>query len=40
MKYYLYAMEAILCWWATFPATTGSGLANLSTEELMFKSKQ
>ena len=35
MKYYLYAMGAILCW-ASLPAATGSGLAELSTEELMF----
>ncbi len=35
MKYYLYAMGAILCW-ASLPAATGSGLAGLSTEELMF----
>ena len=35
MKYYLYAMGAILCW-ASLPAATGSGLADLSTEELMF----
>lgn len=37
MKYYLYAMGAILCW-ASLPAATGSGLATLSTEELMFYS--
>lgn len=37
MKYYLYAMGAILCW-ASLPAATGSGLADLSTEELMFYS--
>ncbi len=35
MKYYLYAMGAILCW-ASLPAATGSGLTDLSTEELMF----
>lgn len=35
MKYYLYAMGAILCW-ASLPAATGSGLVELSTEELMF----
>lgn len=35
MKYYLYAMGAILCW-ASLPAATGSGLSELSTEELMF----
>ena len=35
MKYYLYAMGAILCW-ASLPAATGSGLNGLSTEELMF----
>ncbi|MCK5070611.1 MAG: DMT family transporter, partial [Desulfocapsa sp.] len=35
MKYYLYAMGAILCW-ASLPAATGSGLADLSIEELMF----
>jgi len=35
VKYYLYAMGAILCW-ASLPAATGSGLADLSTEELMF----
>jgi len=32
---YLYALGAILCW-ASLPAATGSGLAELSTEELMF----
>jgi len=35
MKFYLYAMGAILCW-ASLPAATGSGLTELSTEELMF----
>ena len=35
MKYYFYAFGAILCW-ASLPAATGSGLAELSTEELMF----
>lgn len=35
MKHYVYAMGAILCW-ASLPAATGSGLAELSTEELMF----
>lgn len=35
MKHYLYAMGAILCW-ASLPAATGSGLQELSTEELMF----
>lgn len=35
VKYYLYAFGAILCW-ASLPAATGSGLADLSTEELMF----
>ncbi len=35
MKYCLYAMGAILCW-ASLPAATGSGLEELSTEELMF----
>lgn len=35
MKHYLYAIGAILCW-ASLPAATGSGLTNLSTEELMF----
>lgn len=35
MKHYLYAIGAILCW-ASLPAATGSGLADLSTEELMF----
>lgn len=35
MKYYLYAIGAILCW-ASLPAATGSGLAALSTEELLF----
>ncbi|KJR97546.1 MAG: multidrug DMT transporter permease [Desulfobulbaceae bacterium BRH_c16a] len=37
MKYYLYALGAILCW-ASLPAATGSGLKELSTEELMFYS--
>ena len=37
MKYYLYAMGAILCW-ASLPAATGSGLKELSTLELMFYS--
>ncbi len=37
MKYYLYALGAILCW-ASLPAATGSGLRELSTEELMFYS--
>jgi drug/metabolite transporter (DMT)-like permease len=35
MKHYFYAFGAILCW-ASLPAATGSGLAGLSTEELMF----
>ncbi len=35
MKYYIYAMGAILCW-ASLPAATGSGLEGLSIEELMF----
>lgn len=35
MKPYLYALGAILCW-ASLPAATGSGLAGLSSEELMF----
>lgn len=34
---YLYAFGAILCW-ASLPAATGSGLNELSTEELMFYS--
>ena len=37
MKYYLYALGAIFCW-ASLPAATGSGLKELSTEELMFYS--
>lgn len=37
MKHYLYALGAILCW-ASLPAATGSGLKELSTEELMFYS--
>ena len=37
MKHYLYALGAILCW-ASLPAATGSGLQELSTEELMFYS--
>ena len=37
MKYYCYALGAILCW-ASLPAATGSGLGELSTEELMFYS--
>ncbi len=37
MKYYCYALGAILCW-ASLPAATGSGLKELSTEELMFYS--
>lgn len=37
MKHYLYALGAILCW-ASLPAATGSGLKDLSTEELMFYS--
>jgi drug/metabolite transporter (DMT)-like permease len=37
MKYYLYALGAILCW-ASLPAATGSGLKELSIEELMFYS--
>jgi drug/metabolite transporter (DMT)-like permease len=37
MKYYLYAMGAILCW-ASLPVATGTGLKGLSTEELMFYS--
>ena len=35
MKHYLYALGAICCW-ASLPVATGSGLNNLSTEELMF----
>jgi len=35
MKHYFYAIGAIFCW-ASLPAATGSGLAALSTEELMF----
>jgi drug/metabolite transporter (DMT)-like permease len=35
MKHYLYAAGAILCW-ASLPAATGSGLAELTIEELMF----
>jgi drug/metabolite transporter (DMT)-like permease len=35
MKHYLYAIGAILCW-ASLPAATGSGLADLTSEELMF----
>lgn len=35
MKHYLYAVGAILCW-ASLPAATGSGLAGLTSEELMF----
>lgn len=35
MKYYFYAVGAILCW-ASLPVATGSGLQGLSTEELMF----
>ncbi len=34
---YLYGLGAILCW-ASLPAATGSGLSELSTEELMFYS--
>ena len=37
MKHTLYALGAILCW-ASLPAATGSGLAGLSTEELLFYS--
>ena len=37
MKFYIYALGAILCW-ASLPAATGSGLKGLSTEELMFYS--
>ena len=37
MKHYLYALGAIACW-ASLPAATGSGLSELSTEELMFYS--
>jgi drug/metabolite transporter (DMT)-like permease len=37
VKHYLYAIGAIICW-ASLPAATGSGLSNLSTEELMFYS--
>lgn len=37
MRHYLYALGAILCW-ASLPAATGSGLSELSTEELMFYS--
>lgn len=35
MKHYFYAIGAILCW-ASLPAATGSGLADLTSEELMF----
>lgn len=35
MRYYLYALGAILCW-ASLPVATGSGLSQLKTEELMF----
>jgi drug/metabolite transporter (DMT)-like permease len=35
VKHYLYAFGAILCW-ASLPTATGSGLSELSTEELMF----
>lgn len=34
MKHYLYALGAVLCW-ASLPAAVGSGLSELSTEELM-----
>ncbi len=34
---YLYALGAILCW-ASLPAATGSGLVEMSSEELMFYS--
>ncbi len=37
MKYYLYAIGAILCW-ASLPVATGSGLQGLTIEELMFYS--
>lgn len=37
MKYYLYAVGAILCW-ASLPVATGSGLSELTIEELMFYS--
>jgi len=37
MKYYIYAMGAIICW-ASLPVATGSGLGELTTEELMFYS--
>ncbi|MBU1564189.1 MAG: DMT family transporter [Proteobacteria bacterium] len=37
MKFYFYALGAILCW-SSLPAATGSGLKELSTEELMFYS--
>ena len=37
MKHYFYALGAILCW-ASLPAATGSGLTELSIEELMFYS--
>lgn len=37
MKHYLYAAGAVLCW-ASLPAAVGSGLSDLSTEELMFYS--
>ena len=37
MKYYAYALGAIICW-ASLPAATGSGLKELSTEELLFYS--
>lgn len=37
MKHYIYALGAIACW-SSLPAATGSGLNELSTEELMFYS--
>lgn len=37
MSWCFYALGAILCW-ASLPAATGSGLQELSTEELMFYS--
>ncbi len=37
MKHYFYALGAVLCW-ASLPAATGSGLEELSIDELMFYS--
>ena len=37
MRHYIYALGAIICW-ASLPVATGSGLSELSTEELMFYS--